>query len=164
MDRIFNDLFYGRSSIAAPAELSIPFLLDEKSTVVPVRLAGEQSGGKRKVSYGDARSNSERAAPSACVGRRLSAPQVVWNRSTRRAGARGGPRVGSNHKNGNSVTVARNRTQRPAMTMPAPYATRGVSGALFILEQRKAKAIQTIGIAKSHKAILSRVCRYLETW
>src|SRR5215467_15294694 len=70
------------------------FVLDEKSTVVPVRLAGEQSGGKRKVSYGDARSNSERAAPSACVGRRLSAPQIVWNRSTRCAGARGGPRVG----------------------------------------------------------------------
>src|SRR5215467_6100021 len=74
MDRIFkwigflNDLFYGRSYIAAPAELSIPFLLDEKSTVVPVRLRGEQSGSKRKVSYGDARSNSERAAPSACVG------------------------------------------------------------------------------------------------
>src|SRR4029434_9126686 len=86
-----NDLFYGRSYIAAPAELSIPVLLDAKSTVVPVRLAGEQSGGKRKVSYGDARSNSERAAPSACVGRRLSAPQIVWNRSTRRAGARGGP-------------------------------------------------------------------------
>src|SRR5262244_4486755 len=54
---------------------------------------GERSGGKRKVSYGDARSNSERAAPSACVGRRLSAPQIVWNRSTRRSGARGGPRV-----------------------------------------------------------------------
>src|SRR5262245_2050149 len=94
MDRIFkigflkligflNDLFYGRD-IAGPSEMSIPFLLDEKSAVVPVRLAGEQSGGKRKVSYGDARSNSERAARLACVGRRLSAPQIVWNRSTRR--------------------------------------------------------------------------------
>ena len=50
-----------------------PFVLDEKSTVVPVRLAGEQSGGKRKVSYGEAQSNSDRAAPSACVGRRFSA-------------------------------------------------------------------------------------------
>src|SRR5919109_1040203 len=70
-----NDLSCGPSYIAAPRELSI--LLDEKSAVVPVRLAGEQSGGKRKVSYGDARSNSERAAPSACVGRRLSAPQIV---------------------------------------------------------------------------------------
>src|SRR5215510_7876661 len=89
-----NDLFYGRSYIPAPAELSIPVLFDEKSTVVPVRLAGEQSGGKRKISYGDARSNSERAAPSACVSRRLSAPQIVWNRSTRHAGARGEARVG----------------------------------------------------------------------
>src|SRR5262249_57077047 len=92
--KFLYDLFYGRSYIAARAESSIPFLLDEKPAVVPVRLAVEQSGGKRKVSYGDARSNSERAAPSACVGRRLSAPQIVWNRSTRRAGARGGPRVG----------------------------------------------------------------------
>src|SRR5262247_363186 len=64
--RFLNDRFYGRSFIAAPAELSIPFLLDEKSIVVPVRLAGEQSGGKRKVSYGDARSNSERAALLNC--------------------------------------------------------------------------------------------------
>jgi len=37
-----------------------PFLLDEKSTVVPVRLAGEQSEGKRKVSY--SRTQSERLA------------------------------------------------------------------------------------------------------
>src|SRR5262247_2023745 len=88
--RFLNNLFCGRSYIAAPAEVSIPVLLDEKSTVVPVRLAGEQSGGKRKVSYGDARSNSERAAPSACVGKRFSAPQIVWTRSTRHAGARGG--------------------------------------------------------------------------
>ena len=62
-----NDLFYGRH-IAGPSEMSIPFLLDEKSAVVPVRLAGEQSGGKRNVSYGDARSNAERAAPSALAG------------------------------------------------------------------------------------------------
>jgi hypothetical protein len=31
-----NDLFYGRSYIAAPAELSIRFLLDKKSTVVGI--------------------------------------------------------------------------------------------------------------------------------
>src|SRR5262249_55712319 len=56
-----NDLFYGRSYSGGPAELSIPLLLDEKCTVVPVRLAGDQSGGKRKVSYGDARrTQSER--------------------------------------------------------------------------------------------------------
>src|SRR5262249_40649615 len=45
-----NDLFCGRSYIAAPAELSIPFLLDEKSTVVPVRLIhgfSQYSGVKR---------------------------------------------------------------------------------------------------------------------
>jgi len=48
--RFLNDLFYGRSYIAAPAELSIPFLLDEKSTVVPVRLIhgfSRYSGVKR---------------------------------------------------------------------------------------------------------------------
>src|SRR5262245_66153747 len=39
-----NDHFYGRSNIAAPAELSIPVLLDEKSAIVPVRLVGDQSG------------------------------------------------------------------------------------------------------------------------
>src|SRR5262245_36884043 len=69
--RFLNDLFCGRSYIAGPAELSIPFLLDEKPAVVPVRLTGEQAVGKRKVSYGDARSNSEGAVPSACIGRRL---------------------------------------------------------------------------------------------
>ena len=74
--------------------MSIPFLLDKKPTVVPGGSAGERSGGARKVPYGAARSNSERAAPSGCVGKRFSGPQIVWNRSTRRAGARGGARVG----------------------------------------------------------------------
>ena len=54
--------------------MSIPFLLDEKPTVVPGGSAGERSGGARKVPYGAARSNSERAAPSACVGKRYCAP------------------------------------------------------------------------------------------
>src|ERR671919_1671063 len=71
-----------------------PFVLDEKPTFVPGGSAGEGSGGKRKVSYGDARSNSEQAAPSACVGKRYSVAQIVWNKSTRRAGERGGARVG----------------------------------------------------------------------
>src|SRR5262249_50293775 len=50
---IFNDLFYGRSHISVPREMSIPFLLDvpflldEKPTVVPVSSAGERSGGAR---------------------------------------------------------------------------------------------------------------------
>jgi len=51
-------------------------------------------GGARSVPDRAARSNSERAAPSARVGNRFSAPQVVWNRSNRCAGARGGARVG----------------------------------------------------------------------
>src|SRR5262250_2852170 len=64
-----------------------------KTDVVAGGSGGDWSGGARKVLYGAALSNSERAAPSACVGRRFSAPQIVWNRSTRRAGARGGARV-----------------------------------------------------------------------
>src|SRR5262249_20442876 len=74
--------------------MSIPFLLDEKPTVVPVDSAGERSGGARKVAFRARRSHSERAAPSACVAKRFSAPQIVWNRSTRCAGERGGARVG----------------------------------------------------------------------
>src|SRR5262245_39275840 len=46
------------------------------------------------VRYGAARSNSEQAAPSACVGKRYSVAQMVWNKSTRRAGDRGGARAG----------------------------------------------------------------------
>ena len=84
-DRIFNHLFYERidepSHSAGPGEMSIPFLLDKKPTVVLVGSAGEQSGGARKVLYGAAPSKSERAAPSACVSRRFSAPQIIWNRS-----------------------------------------------------------------------------------
>src|SRR5262245_44307187 len=74
-----NDLCYGRSYIAAPAKLSIPVLLDEKSTVVPVRLAGEQSGSKRKLSYGDARSNSERAAPSIALRNESPMRDARWS-------------------------------------------------------------------------------------
>ena len=51
--------------------MSIPFLVDEKPTVVPTGSAGERSGGARKVPCGAARSNSERTAPSACVGRQF---------------------------------------------------------------------------------------------
>src|SRR2546428_11774389 len=71
-----------------------PFLVDEKPTFVPGGSAGERSGGARKISCGAARSNSGRAAPSACVGKRFSAAQIIWNRSTRRTGARGGARDG----------------------------------------------------------------------
>jgi hypothetical protein len=87
-----NDLFYGRSYSAGPAEMSI--LVDEKPTFVPGGSAGERSGGARKISCGVARSNSGRAAASPGVGKRISTRQVVWNRSKRCAGARGGARVG----------------------------------------------------------------------
>ena len=50
--------------------MSIPFLLDKKPTVVPGGSAGERSGGARNVPDRAARSNSERAAPSVCVGKR----------------------------------------------------------------------------------------------
>ena len=61
--------------------MSIPFLLDKKPTVVPVGSAGERSGGARKVPYG-------------LRWQAIFGSQIVWNRSIRRAGARGGARVG----------------------------------------------------------------------
>src|SRR5262245_28763573 len=61
-----------------------PFLLDEKPTFVPLRLGRRAVG---RCAKGAARSNSERAASSACVGRRFCFVHIVWNRSTRRAGA-----------------------------------------------------------------------------
>ena len=73
--------------------MSIPFRLNQNANVAPVGLAAQRSGGA-KCPLWAARSNSERAASSAWVGKRFSAPQIVWNRSTRRAGARGGARVG----------------------------------------------------------------------
>src|SRR5499425_664571 len=82
-----------RSYTAGPGGMSIPFLLDENPTVLPVGSPRERSGGARKVPYRAARSNSERAAAKDCVGNRFGS-QVVWNRSNRCAGARGGPRVG----------------------------------------------------------------------
>jgi hypothetical protein len=74
--------------------VSIVFLVDENPNVASAGLGGVVVGGARSVPDRAARSNSERAAPSARVGNRFSAPQVVWNRSNRCAGARGGARVG----------------------------------------------------------------------
>src|SRR5439155_19106485 len=94
-DRIFKPPFLLAGAISQDREsCQFPFVLDKKPTIVSVGSAGERSGGARKISCGAARSNSERAAPSACVGKRFSAAQIIWNRSTRRAGARGGARVG----------------------------------------------------------------------
>ena len=51
------------------------------------------AGSARLARRRAARSNSERAAAKDCVGNRFGS-QVVWNRSNRCAGARGGARVG----------------------------------------------------------------------
>lgn len=83
-----------RSYIAGPGEMSLPFLLDENPLLYRADSAGEQSIGAPKVSYRAACSNSERAAPSACFGKRFCFVQIVWNKSTQCAGARGDARVG----------------------------------------------------------------------
>jgi predicted transcriptional regulator len=88
-----NHLFMAGAIAQDRESCQFPFVLDEKPTVVSVGSAGERSGGARKVPCGAARSNSGRAAPSACVGKRFSAAQIIWNRSTRRTGARGGAQV-----------------------------------------------------------------------
>jgi hypothetical protein len=56
-----NDLFYDRSHIAGPAEMSIPLLLDEKPTVI-YRAARLESGrdARGQVRYGAARSDLDR--------------------------------------------------------------------------------------------------------
>ena len=137
---ILNHLFFWPEQYRRTGGMSIVFLFDENPDVASAGSGGAAVGGARSVPDHAARSNSERAAPSACVGWRLSAPQIVWNeaprskaprylceilrspstllrqgyggfsspsssqqaarysakenRSTRRAGARGGPRVG----------------------------------------------------------------------
>ena len=73
--------------------MSIPFLLDKKPTVVPGGSAGERSGGAKGPLW--RRSLELRASGAvACVGKRFSAPQIVWNKSNRCAGERGGARAG----------------------------------------------------------------------
>ena len=66
--------------------MSIVFLFDENPDVASAGSGGAAVGGARSVPDHAARSNSERAAPSARVGNRFSAPQIVWNRSNRCAG------------------------------------------------------------------------------
>src|SRR5215813_4988442 len=70
--------------------MSIVFLFDENSDVASAGSGGAAVGGARSVPDHAARSNSERAARSARVGNRFSAPQIVWNKSNRCAGERGG--------------------------------------------------------------------------
>ena len=91
---ILNHLFFWPEQYRRTRELSIAFLFDENPDVASAGLGGAAVGGARSVPDHAARSNSERAAPSARVGNRFSAPQIVWNKSNRCAGERGGARVG----------------------------------------------------------------------
>ena len=77
MDRIFKRPFSMTGAISQDREsCQFPFLVDEKPTFVRGGSAGERSGGARNLLYPAARSNSERAAPSACVGKRFLAPPI----------------------------------------------------------------------------------------
>src|SRR5437762_12946986 len=89
-DRIFKPPFSINEAISQDRErCQFPLRL-MKNPLLYVAAVGRAVGRARNLLYPAARSNSERAAPSACVGRRFSAPQIVWTRWTRRAGARGG--------------------------------------------------------------------------
>ena len=72
-----NHLFYERSHSAGPGELSIPFLLAEKPTVVPVGSAGEAVGRGAK---GSLWSGSLELRASGAVGLRW---QAVFDSSGR---------------------------------------------------------------------------------
>src|SRR5215469_15421994 len=95
MDRIFKPPFSMTGAISRDREsCQFPFCLMKNPLLYRAARAGERSECAGLGRYGAARSDSERAEPLACVGRRFSASQIVWNRSTRRAGARGGARAG----------------------------------------------------------------------
>ena len=86
--------FSGPSNIAGPVGCQSSFCLMKTPMLLRPGSGGAAVGGARSVPDHAARSNSERAAPSARVGKRFSAPQIVWNKSNRCAGERGGARVG----------------------------------------------------------------------
>ena len=56
--------------------MSIVFLFDENPDVASAGSGGAAVGGARSVQDHAARSNSERAAPSACVGKRYWAVRL----------------------------------------------------------------------------------------
>ena len=91
---ILNHLFFWPEPYRRTGGMSIVFLFDENPDVASVGSGGAAVGGARSVPDHAARSHSERAVPSARVGNRFSAPQIVWNKSNRCAGERGGAGVG----------------------------------------------------------------------
>src|SRR5262249_2865801 len=86
---ILNHLFFWPEQYRRTGGMSIVFLFDENPDVASAGLGGAAVGGARSVPDHAARSNSERAAAKDCVGNRFGS-QVVWNRSNRCAGERGG--------------------------------------------------------------------------
>ena len=80
---ILNHLFFWPELYRRTGGMSIVFLFDENPDVASAGSGGAAVGGARSVPDHAARSNSERAAPSARVGNRFSAPQIVWNKSNR---------------------------------------------------------------------------------
>jgi hypothetical protein len=79
--RKFKQPFFLIGAISPARRLVNVFLVDENPDVASAGSGGAAVGGARSVPDHAARSNSERAAPSAHVGNRFSAPQIVWNRS-----------------------------------------------------------------------------------
>jgi hypothetical protein len=71
---ILNHLFFWPEQYRRTGGMSIVFLFDENPDVASAGSGGAAVGGARSIPDRAARSNSERAAPSACVGRRFSAP------------------------------------------------------------------------------------------
>ena len=93
MYRNFKPPFFWPEQYRRTGGMSIVFLFDENPDVASAGSGGAAVGGARSVADRAARSYSERAAPSARVGNRFSAPQIVWNKSNRCAGSVAG-RVG----------------------------------------------------------------------
>ena len=92
MYRKFKAPFFWPEQYRQPGELSIVFLVDENPNVASAGLGGVVVGGARSVPDRAARSNSERAAPSACVGKRFSAlkPFGIDRLAARESAAGGG--------------------------------------------------------------------------
>src|SRR5262249_11656323 len=98
LDNLFFRFFLTEIYSAEPPRVSIVKELSEKSEnrgFAPASSGGAVAGSARLARRRAARSNSERAAAKDCVGRLVFGCQIVWNRSTRRAGERGGARGGS---------------------------------------------------------------------
>src|SRR5215475_12366030 len=93
-----------------------PFLVDEKPTFCAGRL-GRRAVGRCAKDFLWRRSLEFRA--SGAVGLRWQVVfgcQIVWNRSTRRAGARGGARIG--RPRGLRILIITGGSSMPALSLP----------------------------------------------